>query len=145
VRKVIDRLFVHVVWATRRRLPLILVEDEALIRAVLVAKSQEFCCEAIAVGFAADHVHVLLRADTRSSISSVVGALKGASAFVFNKRTRSRVLLWQAGFAAITVSPKDLETVVGYVSDQRAKHERDALDENLELPLASPLNREPIE
>jgi putative transposase len=138
MRKVIDRLFVHVVWATRRRAPLILVEDEALIRSVIAAKIRDFSGEAIAVGFAVDHAHVLLRADTRSALGAVVGALKGASAFVFNQRARTRVLLWQAGYAAITVSPKDLAAVTRYVSDQRAKHVRNTLDDELDLLFTAP-------
>jgi len=55
-----SRLYVHVIWATWDRLPLIDEELRAPLYRAITGQARRARCEAMAVGGIADHIHVLL-------------------------------------------------------------------------------------
>jgi hypothetical protein len=54
------QIFIHLVWATKKREPFILVELESIIQNVFLEKCRKFELEVLAFGNTEDHVHLFL-------------------------------------------------------------------------------------
>ncbi|HEX6799152.1 MAG TPA: IS200/IS605 family transposase [Ktedonobacterales bacterium] len=73
-------VYVHFVWATWDRLPLLSQEVERAAYRGIGAKCTELGAEVIALGGIEDHVHLLVHMPSTTSIAQFVGQVKGASA-----------------------------------------------------------------
>lgn len=121
-------LYVHLVWASFGRLPLIDTRVEKLLYAVLSAKCEELGCEVITVGGAADHVHVLVRLNPSVSISDLVRSIKGVSSHFMNREaTLDHAFKWQQGYGAFTIGKRSLKRVAEYVLNQKQHHDQGSL------------------
>ncbi len=117
------RVFVHLVWATWRREPLIGPDVEDRIRACISSACAKLRCEALVVGGVADHVHVLVRMHSTVSVAALAKELKGSSShLVTHEVTPDRFFRWQATYGAFSVSAAEVEAVVGYIRGQRRHH-----------------------
>jgi putative transposase len=114
-------LLAHVVWTTARRAPLLLPSVDAWLANELQRLAADAGGLLVACGNASDHVHVLIRYPSTSTLASVVQRLKGASSHAWNLR-RSPHLSWQTGSWACSVSPGHLTAVVRYLERQRMHH-----------------------
>lgn len=73
------RLYVHLVWSTWDRAPLITPEIHERIYPVMQHQASRRGAQIMAMGGIEDHVHVLARFPTTLSIADLVGRMKGAS------------------------------------------------------------------
>ena len=127
------QLYLHCVWSTSRREPLITPAIEAEVYSLIAAKCRSLGCAALAVCGMSDHVHLLVRFDPRLSISQLVGQVKGASAHAVNHAIRpDPPFKWQDGYGAFTVSKRSIEIVRAYVLNQKAHHAGGSLLDELE-------------
>jgi len=55
------QLYLHCIWATWDRMPLLTQDIERQVFAAISAKCQEMKCELVAIGGTQDHVHLLVR------------------------------------------------------------------------------------
>jgi REP element-mobilizing transposase RayT len=119
-------LLVHVVWSTHRRAPWLdpsFDQRLAVLRSLLARRVD---AEVVAVGNAADHVHVLVRHPPSVAVSELVQRLKGASAHAMSSVVPCAAgHVWQTGYWAESVGPLELPKVAAYVREQRAHHDRD--------------------
>lgn len=118
------QLFVHLVWSTRRRAPWLQPEHDAPLAGLLERKARALHSVLIAVGNAADHVHVLVQHPPRVSVSQIAHRLKGASSWALHRAgiASAETHVWQVGYWAESVGVRDLEALVRYVRAQRAQH-----------------------
>jgi REP element-mobilizing transposase RayT len=118
------QVFVHLVWSTRHRLPLITEDIEPRLRRILVAKATQLRCAVLAVGGTADHVHVAVRLHSTASIAVLAQEMKGASSFRVGQSQAgpSPRLRWQGGYGAFSFAARDAERVIAYVNGQREHH-----------------------
>ena len=117
------QLFVHLVWATSERRPLISEEVEPRLLSCMRAKCEELGCRCIAAGAADDHVHVLVSYPTSVAVATLAGQLKGASAHLANRVLGyDGAFAWQVGYGAFSVSRRSLDTAAAYVLGQRRHH-----------------------
>jgi REP element-mobilizing transposase RayT len=82
-------LLVHVVWATKRRAPLLSPNADSWVAQTLRRKAHEAGCRLIACGNAEDHVHVLLRYPSTVRVADAVHRLKGGSSYDWGTSRRS--------------------------------------------------------
>lgn len=128
MRGTYTQLYVHLVWATWDRLPLVTPVLEPEIYAVLIAKCKALKGSAIAVGGIMDHVHVLTRFHTTVAIADLVHDLKGSSSHcVTHELQPGRFFKWQGSYGAFTVSKADVPRVKAYVLDQKKHHAQQTL------------------
>jgi putative transposase len=119
-------LFVHAIWATWDRMPLITPDIEAEIYAVMAAKARELGCAPLAIGGIADHVHILVRLDPVVPLARLVGEIKGASSHAVNHAIApGGYFRWQGGYSAFSVGPRRLKTVAAYIAGQKERHSGD--------------------
>ena len=116
-------LYLHLVWGTYGRLPLIPPEMQPRVYGVLAHQCHALGAEVIAIGGICDHVHVLVRFPTTISIAEFVGKVKGASShFITHVLRSAEPFRWQGGYGAFTVSKRNVPAVRAYVLNQEAHH-----------------------
>lgn len=128
-------LYVHLVWTTWDRLPLITPEIERPLYRHLESEAGRRGCKVIALNGIADHVHLLVELPTTIAIADLVKNLKGISSHFVNETLRPEaVFKWQASYSAFTVSRWDVSKVVGYIKNQKEHHATGGLIEMFEAP-----------
>ena len=128
-------VFVHVVWSTWRRQPLIGADVEPLLFGALRKKCQELRCAPIAVGGTEDHVHLVTRVHPLVSIAVLVKEVKGLSSFLMSREfARDRFFRWQDGYLATSLAPDDVPNLERYVRDQKIHHATAHLLPDFEAP-----------
>jgi len=123
------RLYVHLVWTTRARAPII---DAALARFLcrfLRAMARKERAYILEIGMVGTHVHVLARVHPTNSVSSLVKRLKGASSTVAAQEGLGgqNRLYWAKGYSVQSVSLRALDVVRAYLRRQPTHHPGDAI------------------
>jgi putative transposase len=126
-------LYVHLVWATWDRMPLIAQEIEARLYAAMATKCRELGCEPLAIGGTPDHVHLLVRLDPIVAVASLVKEIKGSSShFITHVACPNEFFKWQGAYAAFTIRSSEVEQVGRYIQNQKSHHEIGNLDQAVE-------------
>jgi putative transposase len=116
---------VHVVFATAERRPGIGQEMQERLHSYLGGIARENGIPALAVGGAADHVHLLLSMPRTISVSKAVQLLKsGSSKWVHENFPRSRSFAWQEGYGAFSIGVSQRAITVRYIQAQAEHHKR---------------------
>jgi REP element-mobilizing transposase RayT len=124
------RLYCHLVWTTRDRLPLIDALTATFLERYLRPVASRLGAEIVEMGIVRTHVHVLARVPPATSIPLLVQGLKGGSATVANREVRtngSGKLAWAEGYSASSVSEVALDRVRRYVRRQAEHHPDEAI------------------
>jgi REP element-mobilizing transposase RayT len=117
-------IFLHLVWATWDRLPLIDAASERRLFREIESEAVRMHCIVLALNGMPDHVHIVLIMPSTVSIADLVKQLKGASAHFFNQVLQPEMpFKWQGSYGAFTVSRWDVERIVAYVKNQKRHHE----------------------
>ena len=117
--------YVHCVFSTKRRLPLI--PDPAKAWATIREVARASKIKVLAVGGTANHVHLLTSIPSTRSVSEVVRELKCNSSLRIRKW--NRVFSWQDGYASISVSLSAIASVERYIDRQEAHHAKRSFEE----------------
>jgi putative transposase len=126
-------LFVHVVWATGGRLPLITEEVAPLLHGAMETACHRMNTAALAVGGTADHVHLLVRLPPLLGVDALVEAVKAASLHAFTTRFRPGWRFeWAPTYGAFTLAQAEVPRAMQYVRNQKALHASQTLWERWE-------------
>src|SRR5438105_1382781 len=99
LREPYTQLYLHLVWSTWDRLPLITADIEDRLYAAMFAKCREFKSVPIRGGGMHDHVHLLIRFHTTVSVATLVKEVKGASSHLMNHVIKPEVgFKWQGAY-----------------------------------------------
>ena len=116
-------LYCHVVWATRKREPLIDREMAGYLGEFLPAKCEELEVRLLEQGVLCDHIHLLLSLRPAHYIPEVVNYLKGTASHEANHHHEfAQPLYWTRGYRIGTVSERNLEAAGAYVRNQHRRH-----------------------
>ena len=119
------KLWIHLIWSTKDRRPLIQKEIRWKIFDHINKKAKREGYYLDTINGVADHVHCLLSLQPRYSISEVVNKLKGESSHWINhERITPTRFVWQGGFAAFSVSESQVGKVRAYIRNQERHHQR---------------------
>jgi len=119
----LSKLYVHLVFSTKHREPLLLAPVRAEMHAYLATVLTNSGSPAIKVGGTSDHVHALFRLSKNSSLAAIVEEIKTSSSKWI--KTQGRALAnfhWQSGYGGFSVSPADVEGVAEYIAQQETNH-----------------------
>ncbi len=117
--------YLHLVWTTYQREPLLVGDTEALIYACLRAEAGRMSCNVLALGGLADHIHLVVEPPAMIAPAQVAKQLKGTSTrFANGKGIDFR---WQAGYAGFSLSRPHLKAAVPYVETQKQRHQNNNL------------------
>jgi putative transposase len=130
------QLYLHCVWATWDRLPLITSEIEPQLYAALAAKCKELGCEPLAIGGISDHVHMLVRFAPTITISRLMGEIKGSSSHTMTHVVNPGAFFkWQGSYGAFTISKRSIPQVRAYILNQKSHHAEQTILPELEVYL----------
>ncbi len=116
-------LYVHLVWATWDRLPLITPDIERRLYRCIEKEVQDMGGVVFALNGAEDHAHLLASFPTTVTIADFVKQTKGVSSHFANEALRpAHDFKWQGSYGAFTVSRWDLERIVNYIKRQKVHH-----------------------
>jgi len=121
-------VLVHVVFAVRDRRQLLRRDRDRALHEYVRGLALDKRAEVLAIGNAADHVHVVLSLHAAVPLAEVVRTIKGGSSYALNREVGLAAFAWQSGYWARSLSSDSLPNVCEYVSDQRGRHARGALD-----------------
>ncbi|MDP9000711.1 MAG: IS200/IS605 family transposase [Myxococcota bacterium] len=117
-------LLVHVVWATRRRRPLLPPAFDATLCATLGDKARGIGCILHVAGCASDHVHAVVRVAPTVKLADLVRQMKGGSSRDINDhRLLPHRLAWQDRYWAESLGPEDFDPLARYIRHQRERHD----------------------
>jgi REP element-mobilizing transposase RayT len=129
------QVFVHAVWATFGRAPMIAASRKEQLYGAMRRKAIALGCEAIAIGGTSDHVHLLARVVPSVSVARLVGEIKGFSSYLANRELEPGPLFrWQERYWVSSIAREDLGAVESYLFDQEDHHRHDRLRPDLEPP-----------
>ena len=111
--------FVHCVFSTKERRPLIPTARTAELYAYLgsIARGEGFSL--ISAGGTANHIHLLFVLPASCALAHALQKLKGSSS-----RWMGDGFSWQEGYGAFSVSPSQVEVVKRYIENQEKHHRK---------------------
>ena len=122
------QLYLHCVWSTWDRLPLITPQIEGTLYATIIAKCKKLKCGPLAIGGIEDHVHLFTRFPTTLAVATLVKEVKGASSHLTtHKITPDDFFKWQGAYGAFTVSKSIANQVCAYILNQKNHHSENTL------------------
>ncbi len=131
-------LYLHLIWATWDRLPLITPDIERRLLRNIESEAQKLGCVVLAINCTEDHVHVLLAFSTTVAVAALVKQMKGVSSHFVNEELEQECQFkWQGSYGAFTVSRWDVDKIKQYVKHQKEHHAIGELIRNLKKPLKS--------
>jgi putative transposase len=117
------RLFYHLIWSTKGRLPLLTPDVEPLIHDFVRSKAIGLECTVFALNGTFDHVHMVVAIPPKLAVAKLVEQVKGVSATHFNKQHEIEGLFAsQESYGAFSFDAKRLPPVVAYVERQKEHH-----------------------
>ena len=120
-----SRLWVHLIWETLRREPMLDKRAAALASTNLTDYARDKNIYMRINFFNADHTHALIDLPTDKSIEQVIQLLKGSSSHWINEQKLVRgKFAWGRGYGAFSVSHSDVERVARYIANQEQHHRK---------------------
>ena len=130
------QIYLHIVWATKHREPLITPEIEARLYPCILKLVEGFEAlqrekqnvqaiqyKGIAINGMPDHIHLLIKLGPHIDVSGLMKHIKGNSSAFINENFYERHRFnWQEGYSALSVTPAHLHKVQDYIGGQKEHH-----------------------
>jgi REP element-mobilizing transposase RayT len=122
------QLYLHAVWATWDRLPLITPDIELRVYGAINEKCRGLNAYPLALGGIEDHLHLLVRLPTTLSVADLLKEVKGASShLVSHEITPDKFFKWQGAYGAFTIAKSEVPRVNDYIRNQKQHHASQSL------------------
>ena len=122
--------YIHLVFSTKLRQPLIHPPVEQELHAYLGGICNRLDCQAISVGGYVDHVHILCMLSKKIALIKLLEEIKShSSKWIKSKGDALKNFYWQDGYGAFSVNPTEVEVVVKYIGAQKEHHARRTFQE----------------
>ncbi len=114
---------IHCVWTTKNREPLLASDLRERLWPYLGGIAKENKIKPLAIGGAADHVHMLVSLPATLSIAKAIQLLKGnSSKWIHETFPKLRSFEWQQGYGAFSIGVSAIDATVAYIRGQAAHH-----------------------
>jgi REP element-mobilizing transposase RayT len=118
-----NKIWIHAVWSTKERLPLIHSAIENKIHEYLKSQFIEMGCPVRIINGMSDHIHCLFLLNPQKPVTEVIKQVKGSSShFINSSNFTEQKFAWQTGYAAFSVSESVMEKVFNYIKNQKEHH-----------------------
>lgn len=125
-----NRIWIHAIWATKCRRPLIHPDIDHKLHEFITNKFKEAGCPIRISNGYHDHVHCLFLLNTKRPLDEVIQRVKGSSShFVNSNDFINEKFAWQNGFRSFSVSESNSDSVYYYIRNQKAHHQKQAFKE----------------
>ena len=122
--------YIHLVFSTKYREPLIDEAIESELYAYLGGICNQLECQPIKIGGFTDHIHILCMLSKKTALMKLVEELKShSSKWIKTKGENYRNFYWQGGYGAFSVNPAEMDVVVRYIENQKEHHRKKIFQE----------------
>lgn len=123
-------MWVHLVWSTKDRAPMLGSESRKTIFSHIEKNAHDKGIYLDCINGVADHIHALISLGASQTISKVLQLLKGESSHWINDEKLVRGKFeWQDEYFAVSVSESVVDKVREYIRNQEAHHRRITFEE----------------
>ena len=117
--------YLHIVFSTKHRAPLIDEQIEAELHSYLGGICNELGCQVLKIGGYTDHIHILCMLSKKITLMKLMEELKShSSKWVKTKGDKYGNFYWQDGYGAFSVNPAEVEVVINYIANQKEHHSK---------------------
>jgi REP element-mobilizing transposase RayT len=121
----LSEVYLHFVWSTYRRMPVLEEAIQPQIYAAILREVQRSGCSVLAIGGVEDHVHVVVQMSPTISASALAKRMKGVTSYLARGELgKGRSFRWETGYGVFSFSRSHRERVIGYVRRQKEHHTR---------------------
>ena len=100
-----SKIWIHSIWSTKERAPLIELPKESIIHDLMKNEFLDQGCRVEIINGMPDHVHSLFLLNLKKAVSDIIKQVKGTSSHEINGQNVLKYKFsWQTGFAAYSVS-----------------------------------------
>ncbi|HEY5393355.1 MAG TPA: IS200/IS605 family transposase [Hanamia sp.] len=128
------QIYVHLIFSTKYREPII---DEAIeneLHSYLAGTCKALECQPIKVGGYYDHIHILCKLSKKIALMQLLEDVKKSSSkWIKSVNEKYAHFYWQSGYAAFSVSPKDVDKVINYIAHQKEHHQKQSFQDECRL------------
>jgi REP element-mobilizing transposase RayT len=119
------KAFIHFIWATKNRQPLITKEIKPLLLQHIKENSIRKEIFVDTLNCVSDHIHLLISLGTEQTIAKTAMLIKGESSFWMNKQKLTKAKFeWQDEYIALSVSYSAVDRVRAYIRNQEEHHRK---------------------
>lgn len=120
-----NRIWLHVIFSTKERLPLIKFNVEKQIHEHMREQLIENGCPVGIINGMPDHVHLLFLQNHKMSVAEIIKQVKGNTSYWINEQNLIiEKFAWQTGYASYSVSESQMERVFRYIKNQKEHHQK---------------------
>ncbi|MGC9331691.1 MAG: IS200/IS605 family transposase [Bacteroidales bacterium] len=125
------KLYVHLIFGTKRHYPFIKREWSGELYAYMAGALKNYHSPAIIINGASEHVHILFCLSKNHALAKVVEEVKKQSSKWVKQKSFNSKFTWQIGYAAFSVSSSKVEIVKTYIANQQAHHKKKTFREEV--------------
>src|SRR6266498_3290153 len=115
--------YVHIVFSTKHREPMIYSPYEEELHNYLGGICKKLECHPIKIGGYTDHIHILCMLSKKIALMKLLEEVKSnSSKWIKTKDDSLKNFYWQDGYGAFSVNPSEIDTVINYIANQHAHH-----------------------
>ena len=124
------KVYLHAVFSTKNREPLITPEIEPELFAYLGGILKNKDSRLLHAGGTEDHVHLLISQSKNISLSSLMKDVKkDSSSWIKTKGRSFRNFHWQDGYGGFSIGKSDIPNLKKYIANQREHHRKRSFQE----------------
>lgn len=117
--------YVHIIFSTKHRKPLIKAPFESELHAYIGGICRQLESPAVAVGGYFDHVHILCMLSKKLALMTLVQKVKvNSSKWIKTKDPSLENFYWQDGYGAFSVNPNQINGLIQYIKNQHIHHSK---------------------
>lgn len=117
--------YVHIVFSTKYRQPMIVAPFEQELHSYLGGICKRLECQPIKIGGYTDHVHILCMLSKKIALMKLLEEVKSHSSKWMKTNDESLSnFYWQDGYGAFSVNPTGVDRVTAYISNQHEHHRK---------------------
>jgi len=117
--------YIHIVFSTKHRTPMIIPPYEEELHSYLGGICKNLECQPIKIGGFTDHIHILCMLSKKIALMKLLEEVKSHSSKWMKTRSESLIdFYWQDGYGAFSVNPSEVDTVITYIERQHEHHSK---------------------
>ena len=129
-------VFIHIVFSTKNREPLIDAEIEEVYKETFNSVCQDFNSGLVSCNGTENHVHLLVWLGRETLPSQLIKTLKVRSNKAINKEDLGyKHFEWQTGYGAFSVGRLEVDKIKNYIAKQKEHHKTISFDQEYDLML----------
>jgi putative transposase len=117
--------YIHLVFSTKNREPLIYPPYENELHNYLGGICKNLECQPLITNGHKDHIHILCMLSKKIALIKLIEELKShSSKWIKTKDETLKNFYWQDGYGAFSVNPSEVDIVIKYISTQHEHHKK---------------------